>query len=237
MSGFRDIHGHFIYGVDDGAQTREDMLAMLEAAHADGVTRMFATSHVTPGVERFHQDRYDRHLLEAQRYCEEKGYDMTLYRGAEILYTPLLKQPALEHELPTMGDTETILIEFVPSTPFSELVEALDLVTHCGYNPVLAHIERYECMYHGNAYRVKDDFDVRFQVNCSTVIERRGFLRRREIQGWFDDKLIDFVASDAHNCSSRRTRMREAYAALRADYNPRYAAKLVGLPAHRENKE
>ena len=53
MSGFTDYHAHFVYGVDDGAQTREEMYAMLDAAAADGVRHLFATSHSTPGMERF----------------------------------------------------------------------------------------------------------------------------------------------------------------------------------------
>ena len=32
MSGFTDYHAHFVYGVDDGAQTREEMYTMLDAA-------------------------------------------------------------------------------------------------------------------------------------------------------------------------------------------------------------
>ena len=62
MSGFTDYHAHFVYGVDDGAQTREEMYAMLDAAAADGVRHLFATSHSTPGMERFPQEIYDRHL-------------------------------------------------------------------------------------------------------------------------------------------------------------------------------
>ena len=34
MSGFTDYHAHFVYGVDDGARTREEMFAMLDAAAA-----------------------------------------------------------------------------------------------------------------------------------------------------------------------------------------------------------
>ena len=37
MSGFMDIHSHFVYGMDDGAQTRQDMENMLDAAFVDGV--------------------------------------------------------------------------------------------------------------------------------------------------------------------------------------------------------
>ena len=39
MSGFTDYHAHFVYGVDDGARTREEMFDKLDAAAADGVTR------------------------------------------------------------------------------------------------------------------------------------------------------------------------------------------------------
>lgn len=55
MSGFTDYHAHFVYGVDDGAQTREEMYAMLDAAAADGVRHLFATSHSTPGMNASHR--------------------------------------------------------------------------------------------------------------------------------------------------------------------------------------
>ena len=32
MKRYTDIHAHFVYGMDDGAQTREEMCAMLDAA-------------------------------------------------------------------------------------------------------------------------------------------------------------------------------------------------------------
>ena len=92
MSGFTDYHAHFVYGVDDGARTREEMFAMLDAAAADGVTRLFATSHSTPGMEPFPRDVYQRHLDFARAYCAEKGYDLMLESGSELLYTPAAAQ-------------------------------------------------------------------------------------------------------------------------------------------------
>ena len=35
---FADVHSHFVYGVDDGAKTQEEMKAMLDAAWQDDVT-------------------------------------------------------------------------------------------------------------------------------------------------------------------------------------------------------
>ena len=75
MSGFTDYHAHFVYGVDDGAQTREEMYAMLDAAAADGVRHLFATSHSTPGMERFPQEIYDAgpRILHTKRLRPEAG--------------------------------------------------------------------------------------------------------------------------------------------------------------------
>lgn len=110
MSGFTDYHAHFVYGVDDGARTREEMFAMLDAAAADGVTRLFATSHSTPGMEPFPLDVYQRHLDFARAYCAEKGYDLMLESGSELLYTPAAAYAAAEHSLITLGSTDWVLL-------------------------------------------------------------------------------------------------------------------------------
>ena len=142
MSGFTDYHAHFVYGVDDGARTREEMFAMLDAAAADGVTRLFATSHSTPGMEPFPLELYLRHLDFARAYCREKCYDLTLERGSELLYTPAAAYAAAEHSLITLGGTDWVLLEFVPDVAAAEVETALRQITGSGYRVLLAHIER-----------------------------------------------------------------------------------------------
>ena len=146
MSGFTDYHAHFVYGVDDGAQTREEMYAMLDAAAADGVRHLFATSHSTPGMERFPQEVYDRHLALARAYCTQKGYDLKLEHGAELLYTPAAGYAAVQRQLLTLGDTGWVLLEFVPNITAKELETALQEITGAGYRILVAHIERYPCL-------------------------------------------------------------------------------------------
>ena len=57
-----DIHSHFIYGMDDGAATREDMFRMLTVAYKDNIALLFATPHITPGVSPFDAERFVRHF-------------------------------------------------------------------------------------------------------------------------------------------------------------------------------
>ena len=58
----------------------------------------------------------------------------------------------------------------------------------------------------------------------------------KEIRGWLEDELIDYVATDQHNCTYRRSRMREAYRALKEEYGVRYANRLVGLNRKRSGQ-
>lgn len=48
--GLVDIHCHLLYGVDDGAKTREDSIAMLDVASEEGVTDIILTPHYRHGM-------------------------------------------------------------------------------------------------------------------------------------------------------------------------------------------
>ena len=229
MSGFRDIHAHFVYGLDDGAQTRQDMEAMLDAAHADGIASLFATPHVTPGIRPFDDALYTQRLEEARAYCASKGYGITLHRGAEIMYTPALKPYALEHRLPTLGDTRYALMEFSPGIAYDDIINAVSLMERGGYRAVLAHVERYRCLYRGRAaQRLKREHDVWFQMNGATVVRGNGFWRNRVIRRWLREGLIDFIATDTHNRQTRPTNMTAAYDALERLVGRERAERLTG---------
>lgn len=238
MRGFVDIHSHFLYGVDDGARTKEDMEAMLDAAHANGIAVLYATPHITPGIKSFDMELCRLHLEEAKAYCAARNYSMELRLGGELLYTPMFERYAMEHELPTLGDSEQILIEFLPDVSFSELEAAVDLSERLGYLPVLAHIERYKCMMRfTNAWKLKKKYNVCYQVNASTVLQRRGIYSDWMIHRWFSDRLIDYVACDAHNCRKRTYRMRTAFTALKQRYGKRYASYLTCAKVSEEEEE
>ena len=226
---FSDIHSHFVYGMDDGAQTVQDMEAMLDAAVADGVGCLIATPHMTPGVHPFHEERFWRHLSEARAYCQIRGYSLKLYGGAEILYTPALEHYISSHALPTLADSQNVLLEFASAIPFAEITAAVDLLERNAYVPILAHVERYKALSGLNIYRLKEQHSVLYQVNCSTVIDGEGLFKDMQLRRWFRDELIDYVASDSHNCQVRKTRMKNAYTILSKRFGVKYARRLVGM--------
>ena len=51
MRGFVDLHCHWIAGIDDGAKTPEDGLAMLRGLREAGFDTVVATPHMRPACE------------------------------------------------------------------------------------------------------------------------------------------------------------------------------------------
>ena len=226
---FTDIHHHLLYGIDDGPENRRKMYAMLRRAEEQGVVRIVATPHVTPGVKRFHREQYDKALADARAYCEREGMGIEIFEGAEILYTDQSCRHLQEGRVPTLAGTEFVLVEFSPDVRFDRLYEGLRRLASGGFSPVLAHVERYRCLvrWPSRAVKLKDEINLYYQVNCSTIINPKGFFERRFLRKMLDYELIDAVASDAHNTTSRPLQMRRAWQILRRDYGKEYAGLLT----------
>ncbi len=228
MIGYTDIHSHFLYGLDDGPKTKEEMEAMLDAAYADGITTLFATPHVTPGLSQLDTKLMNQHLNEAREYCEAKKYQLNLFSGAEILFAPTLEPLAKERRIPTLADTSFVLVEFVPDISYSEVEAAIDILAHSNYNTILAHIERYNCLFAShNAYRLKEKYDIYYQINCNSILKGRGWLKNYYLRKWLDNEIIDFVATDSHDTKYRPTQMDLTYTALLKRHRKEYVDKLV----------
>lgn len=226
---FTDIHQHLLYGLDDGPDNRQKMYAMLRRAAKNAVVRIFATPHVTPGVRRFDREQYDRAMADARAYCQQEDLNIELCFGAEILYTDQTCRHLQEGRVPTLGDTNLVLVEFSPDVRFDRLKEAIKRLSYGGFSPVLAHAERYQCLVKrpGRAIKLKDELKLFYQVNCSTIIDPKGFFVRHFVQKMLKLRMIDAVASDAHNTSSRPLRMKKAWTVLKKRCGRAYARQLT----------
>ena len=214
MMGFTDIHHHILCGMDDGARDPGEMRAMLRRAADDGIARIVATPHVTPGVAYFDRERYERALEEARACCRAEGIPIALHPGAEILYTDQTCRFLAEGRVPTLAGTEYVLVEFSPDIRHDRLCDALAQLLHAGFLPVIAHAERYRCLtrHPARAAKLRRELDIRFQVNCSSILRPGDFLARRFIEKLLQWDMLDAIATDAHRADGPRTvHMRQAW--------------------------
>lgn len=210
-----DVHHHLIYGMDDGAQTGQDMCRMIARAHLDGVQHIIATPHAEPGQQPFDYEKYLRRLGEAQRWIARQGYSVKLHPGCEVFYTDAAVRLLSEKRIPTMAGSDTVLVEFSPAAPYTLLKDAARRLQNAGYQPVFAHVERYRCLGRTAHLReLHDEYHVLMQMNASTILNKLPFLRERWKIRALESGWIDLAATDAHNTTTRPCRMQACYHAL-----------------------
>lgn len=229
MSNFVDLHHHLIYGVDDGAQSLEDMQKMILRADGEGVTDIVCTSHVTPGYEPFPKEKYAAHLAEAEGFIREQGIGMRLHQGCEVLYTDAAARLVREGHYPTLAGSDVVLVEFAPDAPLRELMAAASSFGMAGYSVLFAHVERYDALRSlKNVRKLREEYGVYMQMNANTIINKKGFFTERWVKHMLGDGYIDCVATDAHNLTSRVCRMRKCHEVLREKYGAELADELCG---------
>lgn len=227
--GFADLHQHVLWGLDDGPQSPQEMHSLLRAAAEDGIGLIAATAHADPAARPFPLSLYYQRLAEANAYCQEKGLPLRLVSGCEILYCNSVPDLLTAGKLPALGNSRHVLIEFDHNAALSQISEAADSLYRAGFQPVLAHVERYRCLVRSprRAMEAREEYGLIYQMNCETVLRPAGLWKRRFAEKLLNARAIDAIATDAHDTALRPVRMREAYQQLVLQYGVRYAGRLV----------
>ena len=214
--GYVDIHTHILPGVDDGSKNMEMTENMLRMAYEEGVRTIYATPHYGSGKEKYDND----YLMEQYEKVKEKalstGEDgIELLLGNEIYYRNDSVEDVKAGKALTMNNTKYVLVEFDTGIRYKDMYAALQKFVLAGYRPVLAHIERYECLIkkYDELYNLRN-LGVFMQVNASTVIPRfnqtASFCRKLIREGY-----ISFLGSDCHRIEWRPPCMESGVAVLK----------------------
>ncbi len=205
-------------------------MEMLRASAAAGVTEICCTTHCRPGHREFPRQAYAERLEALRDFVWREDLRIELHAGCEIMYTSEAAA-ALRHGLiPTLGGTGNVLVEFMPETPWGMIQHAVREMGNAGFGVVAAHVERYACLRQEFSWLEElKDMGAALQMNAEAVLRSHGFLGDRWARRALKTGLIDVVASDMHNISSRRQNMREAWEILRKDYGESRAAELTEL--------
>ncbi|HEY6562230.1 MAG TPA: CpsB/CapC family capsule biosynthesis tyrosine phosphatase [Polyangiaceae bacterium] len=147
MTGFVDLHCHWIAGIDDGARDVAEGIEMLEALARIGFTRVIATPHMRPGM--FDNDKpslvsaYERMLPHLREVPGLPSVDL----ASEHYFDDVVYQRLLDGEgLPYPGQ-RAVLLEFYEVAFPTSLDRSLFQLRSRGLLPVIAHPERYRAIW------------------------------------------------------------------------------------------
>lgn len=224
-----DIHQHLLWGIDDGAASRETMYSMLREAQRQGIKTIVATSHARPGLQPFDMGLYTERLTEAQCFCKTEDLGICVLPGAEIAWTHQTPLALRQGRIPTMGGTDYVLLELWRNISWQAAQDAVKQLTRAGYCPVLAHPERYLAFIRSpkKTLQFRNETGALLQLNADTVLSPRNYWERRFTEYLLKEGAVDAIASDAHDCINRPVNMEAAYQWLTIHTDAAYAKELV----------
>ena len=218
-----DIHCHILPGVDDGAKDMEQSMRMIRTAYESGIRDFILTPHYKEGRHNASVPTIRRRLEEVRREAGKRGMKVSLYAGNEILYSGEAAERLEEGRALSLAGSRYVLIEFYPAHPFPYIRNALDEIGGMGYEPVLAHAERYECLLKDweNVRELKE-LNVGIQVNAASITGALGFGVKRFTDRLLKERLVDYVGTDAHDDGKRSPDVRKCLSCLYRKYDPAY---------------
>ena len=226
--GFWDIHCHILPGLDDGARNFKESEAMLQTAYEEGIRRIIATPHYfatrkSAGVEQIRES-----AERINQFLKEKEIPISIYCGNEIYYRTGVAELLEKGEILTMAGSRYVLVEFDPGVDFSYLRDGMGELQRYGYFPILAHAERYDCLYDKkNRIQELRNCGIYFQVNASSCLQ--GFMSedRKRIKLLIKEACVHFIGTDAHSNRTRSPKIKQCVAYLNKKLGAGQAEKIL----------
>lgn len=208
--GYLDFHTHILPGVDDGAKSEDMTKEMLRMAYNQGVRTMLATSHNYPGKENASVEKLTELCGTVQQWAKEIGEDFKILPGNEIFYRKSVCEELEENKILTLGGSNYVLIEFSPYEKFSKIYDGMKELVNSGYYPVVAHMERVECLL-TKPEHVRDliKLGCYIQVNCESLFGGMFDSTTSKILKYMKNGCVHFLGSDCHNVKSRAPVMQD----------------------------
>jgi tyrosine-protein phosphatase YwqE len=199
---YTDLHSHVLPGIDDGAQNIEESLEMIKSFVDQGFTKIITSPHVHSGRYKNTPETIRKANSELQEALKKKKITIPVEFAAEyFLDNFFLEELKNKNILSFSGNY--ILIEFSFQMPPIGLERMYKLITDAGFQPVIAHPDRYE-YWQGNikAYTKLKEIGYLLQANVLSAGGFYGHISQKNFELLSNNNLIDFLGSDAHRKSS-----------------------------------
>ncbi len=205
-----DIHCHMLPGVDDGAQTMEEALSMIDLSYQEGTRDIILTPHYMRGKNKCTREELRERYKEFKVLVEERHPDLRLYFGNEVLYEEGIVQDLKDGYIQTLNDTKYVLVEFNIRTSYSQMYEAMQKIESARFRPIIAHVERYRCLFkHIDRIDELVRMEVLLQMNISSVYGGLLDENARWCKKLVKEEYISFFGTDAHDMEERAPYIRD----------------------------
>jgi protein-tyrosine phosphatase len=219
-----DIHHHLLWGVDDGASNAEISVAMAKLAAADGITHIVCSPHAN-GTYAYDPWVIAEKIGKLQRILDREAIAVKLGHGCDFhMSYENIQEAKLNPAKYSINGLGYLLVEIPDYGIARGLTEIFYQLQLAGMTPILTHPERNPTL-QADRQRIMDWLrgGVLVQVTAGSVVGRMGKHAERMAHDLLANRWVHFLATDAHNTTSRPPKMQEAFEMVAERYGPDYA--------------
>jgi protein-tyrosine phosphatase len=195
-----DMHSHLIPGIDDGAVDTVDSIELINGLHDLGYERFIATPHILWDIFKNNSATIDPAYKNLQSALAENHKNVQIKYAAEYFLDYHVDE-LMEDEIPLLTIKDNmVLVEFSFISAPLDLKEKLFSLQMAGYQPVIAHPERYVYFGKGKEYYEElREAGYFLQVNLLSLTGYYGKLPQEIAQMMVKNKFVDFLGTDLHH--------------------------------------
>lgn len=195
LEDFCDFHSHLLPGVDDGVEETEETLLILSEWESAGVRDVWLTPHIMEDIPNERSELTKK--FETLRIVYEGGIKLRL--AAEHMLDGLfLRRLEADNVMPIGMDGTQLLVETSYYIPPMNMEAIIDSIRKNGYDPLLAHPERYQYM-EKNDYKRWKEKGLLLQLNLPSLVGAYGPEVMHKAEWLLREGMYDYCGSDTHS--------------------------------------
>lgn len=195
-----DMHSHLIPGIDDGASDWDASLKLIKGMAEAGYKKLITTPHIMWDMYQNTRDGILQQFEILSEKIKEEKIDIELGIGAEyFLDEHVIELLKAKEPLLTISEN-LVLVEFSMASEPIDLKEILFEMQMQGYQPVMAHPERY--IYHErnkSFFEVLKSSNLLFQLNILSLTGFYGKSAKTMANYFIKNDFYELAGTDLHN--------------------------------------
>jgi protein-tyrosine phosphatase len=195
-----DMHSHLLPGIDDGSPDMDTTVQLVKGMRELGFSKLITTPHIMWDMYKNTSQLIAGKLEQVRTRLKEESIEIELEAAAEYFIDDHLEE-LLKQKQPLLAfGNNYVLVEFSMASPPFDLRAVLFEMQLQGYQPVIAHPERYGYLESNKSfYNELRDAGYLFQLN---ILSLSGYYGRSvtELAHYLCKKdFYDLVGTDLHH--------------------------------------
>ena len=221
----KDFHSHVLPQIDDGAQTVQESLLLLEKLKKQGADTIVATPHFY--ITRQSLDHFWENRENAYKRIKEASENKNIPQivlGAEVFYHPMLFSLEDIQKL-CIGNSPYMLLELPYKGIDKSVIAGIEkLIDFTGLIPVLAHIEIYPPKIIDQLMKLA----LLGQMNLPSFLDPH---IKKDAMKLVKKGYCHVLGTDCHNLSSRPPYFMQGLEALTSSFDSKYIEQMEKIGA------